>query len=93
MSAVRSIRLSEDLQSRMEAFANRHQRTPNFVITEALKDYLETKEQEEVIVAAAKEAWAEFQATGRGVEWDEMREWIASWGSPSEKSVPQCREL
>lgn len=93
MSAVRSIRLNEDLQKRMESFARRHQRTPNFIINEALKDYLEIKEQEEAVVAAAKEAWAEFQTTGRGVDWNEMREWLASWGSTNESPVPQCRKL
>ncbi len=93
MSAVRSIRINEDLRSRLEAFASRHQRTPNFIINEALQSYLEMKEREEAVVEAAREAWAEFQATGQGVDWGDVREWIASWGDSSESPVPKCRKL
>ncbi len=93
MSAVRSIRINEDLQNRVESFAHRRQRTVNFIIKEALQSYLETKEREEEVVQAAKEAWAEFQSTGQGAEWADVRQWIASWGGPEELPAPKCREL
>lgn len=93
MSAVRSIRINEDLRSRLEAFASRHQRTPNFIINEALQTYLEMKEQEEAVIEAAKEAWAEFQVTRQGADWGEVRDWIESWGGSDERPVSECRKL
>ena len=93
MSSVRSIRINEDLRSRLEAFANRHQRTPNFVINEALQTYLEMREQEEAVIEAAKEAWTEFKAERMGVGLSEVSEWLNSWGGPSEKPGPEFRKL
>ncbi|GHV56623.1 hypothetical protein FACS189460_1740 [Deltaproteobacteria bacterium] len=93
MSAVRSIRIDEGLRGRLEAFAQRQRRTPNFIINEALQDYLEMKEREEDIIKAAKEAWAEFQVTGRGADWPEVRDWIDSWDGPEEQPEPECRKL
>jgi predicted transcriptional regulator len=93
MSAVRSIRINEDLRNRLEAFANRHKRTPNFVINEALQTYLEMWEREEAVIEAAKESWAEFQTTHQAADWGEVRDWSESWGGPSEAPEPQCRKL
>lgn len=38
-------------------------------------------------------AIADFESTGRGVPWDEVRAWMASWGIANELPRPKSREL
>jgi hypothetical protein len=36
---------------------------------------------------------AEFQRTREGVPWDEVKVWMQSWGTPTERPAPRPRKL
>ncbi len=38
-------------------------------------------------------ALADFERTGTGVPWEEVRDWMKSWGAESELPRPQPRKL
>ncbi len=38
-------------------------------------------------------AIADFERTGMGVPWEEMRDWMKSWGTANELPRPQPRKL
>lgn len=34
-----------------------------------------------------------FERTGKGVPWNEVRDWLRSWGSDGERPMPKPRKL
>lgn len=51
-------------------------------------DGIDDDDIEEDLAAAA-----EFERTGIGVPWEEVRAWMASWGTAAELPPPQPRKL
>ena len=45
------------------------------------------------ILAEDARRLAEFERTGEGVPWDEVRAWVRSWGTPNELPPPKPRKL
>ena len=44
-------------------------------------------------LAEDERRWAEYQRTGEGVPWEEIRAWMQSWGTPEELPPPRPRKL
>jgi predicted transcriptional regulator len=44
-------------------------------------------------VSEDEAALADFDRTGKGVPWDEVRAWMQSWGMPGELPRPVARKL
>lgn len=36
-------------------------------------------------------AWINYQATGLHLTGKEVQDWLATWGTPEEHEIPQCR--
>ncbi|MGQ0546665.1 MAG: CopG family ribbon-helix-helix protein [Betaproteobacteria bacterium] len=87
--AVTSVRLSPDVEQKLQTVAGRARRTKSWLINEAVKDYLERLGEDERRWAETVEALASVKA-GRVVGGDEMMEWIAAWGKKAEKKPPRC---
>lgn len=45
------------------------------------------------ILAEDARRLANYQRTGEGVPWDEVRAWVQSWGTEHELSPPKARKL
>jgi hypothetical protein len=45
------------------------------------------------ILAEDARRLADFERTGEGVPWDEVRAWMRSWGTPDELPPPRPRKL
>jgi predicted transcriptional regulator len=45
------------------------------------------------ILAEDARRFADFERSGEGVPWDEIRAWMRSWGTPNELSPPKPRKL
>ena len=37
--------------------------------------------------------WEEYQRSGIGVPWEEVKAWMESWGTPNELPAPKPRKL
>ena len=86
---VTSVRLEDELHSRLERLAKRERRTRGWVINEALRRYLEQEELRAERYRQTLEALAEIEAGAPTVDGEIVREWIASWGTDDEKPVPR----
>lgn len=86
---VTSVRLDDDLHSRLERLAEREQRTRGWLINDALRDYLEREELRAERYRQTLEALEEIEAGAPTVDGEVVREWIASWGTDAEKPVPR----
>ena len=82
------VRLGEQLESRLNALADKTQRSKSFLAKEALTRYIEEEEcklrENELTMAR----WEEYQETGETVSNDAMMDWLGSWGTDQEKPCP-----
>ena len=85
--AVTSLRIPDDLHEPLDKTARELQRSKNWIINQALRDYLKRREVE-------KQRWVETLASlesvkaGRLIDGDEVDTWMESWGTDNEKPAP-----
>jgi predicted transcriptional regulator len=86
---VTSIRLQEDLDELLDQAASRLHRSKNWVINQALREYLERNKDEQgrwqETVEALKSA-----SEGKLVGADKVHEWLDSWGKDDELPPPKA---
>ena len=89
---VTSVRLDDDLHQRLERLAEREQRTRGWLINEALRGYLEQEELRAERYRRSLEALEEIEAGAPTADGDAVREWVASWGTETERPTPRLDE-
>ncbi|MFV3414078.1 CopG family ribbon-helix-helix protein [Pseudomonas nitroreducens] len=85
-----SVKLDEDMLARIRELAALRQRTPHWIIREAIGQYVVREEQREKLKRDTEQAWEEFQATGQHVTAQAMENWLNSWGAEDEQDAPKC---
>jgi predicted transcriptional regulator len=86
---VTSIRLSEDVEVPLEQLAKKLDRSKNYLVNQAIKEFVLRQSMEELRWADTVEALDSVKAA-RLVDSKEVSEWLKSWGSDSPKSPPQA---
>lgn len=86
-----TIKLGEELHTRLRGLAAGKQRTSHWVMREAIAEYVEREEKRLRFYEAARKSWEDYQETGRFVERNKALEWLESWGTESEKPAPVCK--
>ena len=84
---VTSIRLSKDVEIPLEQLAQKLDRSKNYLVNQAIKEFVLRQSMEEVRWSDTTEALESVKA-GRLVESVEVSEWLKSWGNDSPKSPP-----
>ena len=84
---VTSIRLSKDLEIPLEQLAHKLDRSKNYLVNQAIKEFVLRQAMEELRWSDTTEALESVKA-GRLVEALEVSEWLKSWGSDALKSPP-----
>ncbi len=87
-----SVKLDDDLKSRVQQLAQRQQRTAHRIMREAIRDYVEKEETKEKFVQEALASWSSYKQTGKHLTGDEVREWLQTWGTDNEIGLPECHE-
>lgn len=72
-------------KKRLERLAKNTGRSRSFLAAEAINEYLEINEWQ---VAGIKRAIASLDR-GEGIPHDQVKDWVASWGSANEKPAPK----
>ena len=83
-----SVRVPDDVLSRLEATAARLRRSKGWVINDALREYLTREERRVQRLEQTREALAELEA-GDLVEGDEVLAWLDRWCEPDEHKAPR----
>jgi len=87
--AVTSIRLQEDIEKLLEKAASRLHRSKNWLINQAIREYLarDVNEQQrwQETVVALKSA-----SDGKLVGADKVHAWLESWGKEDELPPPKA---
>jgi predicted transcriptional regulator len=92
MAAPTSIKLDDELKSRVQHLAEHRQRSAHWLMLEAIEQYVEREERREAFKQDTLKAWEDYQATGQHATADEVENWLASWGSEDEAPAPACHE-
>lgn len=87
-----SIKLDSDTQTRIKLLAAARDRSPHWMMREAITQYVEREERKEAFRRDTLDAWQEFQETGLHVSLEEADQWLASWGTETEGGVPACHK-
>jgi predicted transcriptional regulator len=86
---VTSIRLNPELEEPLEKTAAKLDRSKNYLINQAVKEFLQRQ-------ASAEDRWQETLAAldsvknGNLVNESSVKEWLESWGSENEKHPPKA---
>jgi predicted transcriptional regulator len=91
-AAVRpvAIKIDEDIKARVKRLAEARQRTPHWLMREAITQYVEREEKREAFRQEALEAWEAYRATGRHVTAEEADAWLAELEQGKDVEPPQC---
>jgi len=87
-----SLKIDDELKGRIRSLAEARQRSPHWIMREALRQYVEREEAHESFRQEALASWAAFRETGRHLTGDEVRDWLGKWGEASGAEVPECHE-
>lgn len=83
-----SVRLQEDLEASLEGLAERLRRSRNWLINQAVREFIERQQLEESRWQETVEALRSIEA-GHGIPEGEVHAWLASWGRPDERKPPE----
>jgi len=87
-----SVKLDEDLKSRIQHLAEMRNRSAHWIMCEAIRDYVAREEARESFKQEALASWKAYQETGRHLTGKETRDWLNTWGTDKESELPKCHE-
>ena len=82
------VRLDKQLEERLNALAEKTNRSKSYLAKEALKRYIEQEEAKAYETQETLARWEHYQETGELVSNDSMMDWLDSWGTDQEKACP-----
>ncbi|MEM7768658.1 MAG: ribbon-helix-helix domain-containing protein [Pseudomonadota bacterium] len=74
------LRLDAETQARLKALGETRDRSPHYLMKEAIAAFLAREEAVEAEKALLRERWERFELTGETVSQDEMKAWAAGLG-------------
>ena len=87
-----SIKIDEEMKNRIERLAGLRQRSPHWIMREAIAQYVAREEARESFKQEALASWRAYQETGRHLTGQEVRAWLNTWGSEGVQATPECHE-
>lgn len=86
--AVTSIRLNSEVELPLENLAKKLDRSKNYIINQAIKEFLQRQSMDDARWEDTLEALNSIKS-GKSVDGDEVSVWLDSWGSNEELSPPE----
>jgi len=86
-----TIRIDDDLKTRINTAAMQAGKTAHAFILEALAQTVEQAEQDAAFQALADERWACIRATGQTVAWEDAKAYLASRAQGERPRKPIAR--
>mgnify|MGYP006433796595 FL=1 len=87
-----SLKIDDALKGRVQDLANQRRRSPHWIMLEAIQQYVEREEACESFKQEALASWAVYKETGRHLTGREVRDWLNTWGTDNESTVPECHK-
>lgn len=87
-----SIKLDDGLKNRIRNLADLRNRSPHWIMLEAINDYVNREEARENFKQEALASWKTYQETVQHLTGQEVRDWLTIWGSDQETEIPKRHE-
>ena len=87
-----SVKLDDNLKSRIQHLADARHRSAHWIMREAIKDYVDREELRESFKQEAINSWKSYQETGQHLTRKEVSGWLENWGSDEKNESPQCHK-
>jgi predicted transcriptional regulator len=87
-----SLKIDDALKQRVQQLADQRSRSPHWIMLEAIRQYVEREEARESFRQDALAAWTHYRETGEHLTGDEVRRWLATWGTDEERPAPPCHD-
>ncbi len=84
---VTSIRLTEDIEKPLENLAERLDRSKNYLINQAIKEFIARQAMDDARWEDTLKALASIKE-GKTIDESEVVSWLKSWGTEGETSAP-----
>jgi predicted transcriptional regulator len=91
--ATTTIRLEEDLKSRIAAAAERAGKSTHAFMVDALLQTVEQAEAEAAFDRLAEDRWQRLIATGRTIGWNDAKDWLEARAQGQQPERPAPRAL
>ncbi|MGQ0708932.1 MAG: CopG family ribbon-helix-helix protein [Rhodoferax sp.] len=91
-AAVRpvTIKLDDDTKARLKALADARQRTPHWLMREAIAQYVEREDKREAFRRDTLQAWDAYRRTGMHASSAEADAWMAQLEQGQDTEPPPC---
>ncbi|MBL4855128.1 MAG: ribbon-helix-helix protein, CopG family [Robiginitomaculum sp.] len=76
------IRLDDNTQARLKKLGNSRDRSPHYLMKEAVASYLKREEAVEAEKALLKSRWERFELTGEAITHSDMKAWAKTLSKP-----------
>lgn len=86
-----SVKLDDVTKERVNRLAVARDRTPHWMILEAIHQYVEREEKREDLRSEALSAWADYQETGLHVSAHAADLWLTSLSAGEDLEAPECQ--
>jgi predicted transcriptional regulator len=88
-----TIRIEDDLKARVAAAAQHAGKTAHAFILDAIAQTVEQVELDNAFNAMADQRWANIQASGKTVPWDDAKAYLAARANGEPARKPAARKL
>ncbi|MCL2658006.1 MAG: ribbon-helix-helix protein, CopG family [Betaproteobacteria bacterium] len=85
-----AIKIDEDTKARVKRLAEARQRTPHWLMREAIIQYVEREEKREAFRQHTFKAWEEYRTTGLHATAEEVDAWLAQLEQGKDIEPPEC---
>jgi len=92
MQSPVAVKLNADVHTRMKALAEARDRSPHWMMREAIVQYVEREEKREAYRQDGIRAWNTYQETGLHVTHAEADVWLAQLAAGDNQEAPECHD-
>jgi predicted transcriptional regulator len=86
------LKLEPELKDRIRKLAESKRRSANFLMREAISEYVEREEARDRAHRDALAAWAAYQADGQHVTAEEADTWLEKLAAGEDAEPPACHD-
>jgi predicted transcriptional regulator len=87
-----AVKLDTQLHDRVRGLAKSQNRTPHYLMREAIAQYVEREEKRASLRDDALAAWQAFQTTGQHLSQGEADRWLAQLEAGEHVGPPECHD-
>lgn len=85
-----AIKIDPEIRERVKRLAEVRQRTPHWLMREAIQQYVEREEKREALRQDAIRAWNDYRATALHVTLEDADAWLARLEAGEDVEPPEC---